>query len=56
MVQNTAWALETYAVEVDDLNEDKPHAYIRIFGVLNGLVIQQDAAFQLFGGVSASAD
>ena len=35
MVQDTAWALETYAGEVDDLNEDKPHAYIRIFGVLN---------------------
>ena len=51
MVQDTAWALETYAGEVDDLNEDKPHAYIRIFGVLNGLVIQQDAAFQLFRGV-----
>ena len=53
MVQDTAWALETYAGEVDDLNEDKPHAYIRIFGVLNGLVIQQDAAFQLFRGVGA---
>ena len=53
MVQDTAWALETYVAEVDDLNEDKPHAYIRIFGVLNGLVIQQDAVFQLFRGVGA---
>ena len=43
MVQDTAWTLETYVAEMDDLNEDKPHAYIRIFGVLNGLVIQQDA-------------
>src|SRR5689334_8609948 len=48
MLQDTAWALETYATEVDALEEDKPHAYIRIFGVLNGLVIQQDAAFLLF--------
>ena len=41
MLQDTAWALDTYATEVDGLNEDRPHAYIRIFGVLNGLVIQQ---------------
>ena len=53
IVQDTAWALKTYADEVDDLHEDKPHAYIRIFGVLNGLVIQQDAAFRLFMGVGA---
>ncbi len=53
MVQDTAWALETYAAEVDGLDEDKPHAYIRIFGVLNGLVIQQDAAFRLFKAVGA---
>ena len=53
LVQDTAWALETYAAEVDNLNEDRAHAYIRIFGVLNGLVIQQDAAFQLFRGVGA---
>ena len=53
MVQDTAWTLETYATEVDDLNEDKPHAYIRIFGVLNGLVIQQDASFLLFREVGA---
>ena len=53
MVQDTAWTLETYADEVDDLNEDKPHAYIRIFGVLNGLVIQQDASFLLFREVGA---
>ena len=51
MVQDTAWALETYVTETDDLYEDKPHAYIRIFGVLNGQVIQQDAAFLLFKGV-----
>jgi hypothetical protein len=53
MVQDTAWALETYAVEVDDLDDDKPHAYVRIFGVLNGLVIQQDSAFLLFKAVGA---
>jgi hypothetical protein len=53
MLQDTAWALETYATEVDGLNEDKPHAYIRIFGVLNGLVIQQDAAFLLFKALGA---
>src|SRR5437870_12832668 len=52
MVQDTAWALETYAVEMNRLDdEDKPHAYIRIFGVLNGLVIQQDSAFLLFKAV-----
>ena len=53
MVQDTAWALDTYAAEVDRLDEDKPHAYIRIFGVLNGLVIQQDAAFLLFKALGA---
>jgi hypothetical protein len=53
MLQDTAWALETYASEVDGLKEDKPHAYIRIFGVLNGLVIQQDAAFLLFKALGA---
>jgi hypothetical protein len=53
MLQDTAWALDTYATEVDLLNEDKPHAYIRIFGVLNGLVIQQDAAFLLFKALGA---
>ena len=53
MLQDTAWALETYAAEVDGLNEDKPHAYIRIFGVLNGLVIQQDAAYLLFTTLGA---
>jgi hypothetical protein len=53
MVQDTAWALETYATEVDWLDEDKPHAYIRIFGVLNGLVIQQDAAYLLFRALGA---
>jgi hypothetical protein len=51
MLQDTTWALETYAAEVDTLNDDKPHAYIRIFGVLNGLVIQQDAAFLLFNAL-----
>jgi hypothetical protein len=53
MLQDTAWALETYATEVDGLNADKPHAYIQIFGVLNGLVIQQDAAFLLFKALGA---
>ncbi len=53
MLQDTAWALETYATEVDGLDEDKPHAYIRIFGVLNGLVIQQDAAYLLFRALGA---
>jgi hypothetical protein len=53
MLQDTAWALDTYATEVEQLNEDKPHAYIRIFGVLNGLVIQQDAAFLLFKALEA---
>ena len=52
-MQDTAWALETYAAEVDNLNEDRAHAYIRIFGVLNGLVIQQDPAFQFFRRVGA---
>lgn len=52
-LQDTASALETYATEVDGLNEDRPHAYIRIFGVLNGLVIQQDAAFLLFAALGA---
>jgi hypothetical protein len=52
-LQDTAWALETYASEVERLHEDKPHAYIRIFGVLNGLVIQQDAAFLLFKALGA---
>ena len=53
MVHDTAWALETYAAEVDRLDDDKPNAYIRIFGVLNGLVIQQDAAFLLFEALGA---
>jgi hypothetical protein len=53
MLQDTAWALETYASEVEGLNEDRPHSYIRIFGVLNGLVIQQDAAFLLFKALGA---
>ena len=53
MLQDTGWALETYATEVNGLDDDKPHAYIRIFGVLNGLVIQQDAAFMLFTALGA---
>jgi hypothetical protein len=53
MVQDTAWSLSTFATEVETLNEDIPHAYICIFGVLNGLVIQQDAAFLLFKAVGA---
>jgi hypothetical protein len=45
--------LDTYAAEVEGLNEDRPHAYVRIFGVLNALVIQQDAAFLLFKALGA---
>ena len=53
MLQDTAWALQVYAAEADQLDDDLPHAYVRIFGVLNGLVIQQDAAFLLFRALQA---
>lgn len=55
LVQDTAWALETYAQEADVMSVDTPHAYLQIFGVLNGLVIQQDATFALFKALGVPA-
>jgi hypothetical protein len=46
-IEDTAWALKTYVEEVETLPEDTPHAYIIIYGVLNGLTIQQDATYLL---------